>query len=67
MQCPRCRGLMIGERFCDLYEDIEKKCFEGWRCILCGEILDPMILMNRATSGSPLVHYAGCGPKHEID
>jgi len=56
MQCPRCRGLMIDERFCDLYEDIKKKCFEGWRCILCGEILDFKILMNRAISGSRLVH-----------
>ncbi|NKE70283.1 hypothetical protein [Candidatus Manganitrophus noduliformans] len=67
MQCPKCRGLMIDERFCDLYEDMGRKCFEGWRCILCGEILDFTILTNRATFGSSLVQYAGCSPKHEID
>lgn len=37
-RCERCRGLMVSER------DDE---FMGWRCILCGERTDPMILAQR--------------------
>lgn len=47
MQCPRCGGLMIVEQFCDLQDDTGRLCFYGSRCMICGEILDPLILTNR--------------------
>ena len=42
MKCHRCGGVMTYEKFYGNAED-----FFGWRCILCGEIVDPVILENR--------------------
>jgi len=42
MRCHRCSGIMIYEKF---YGDCEH--FFGWRCIVCGEIVDQVILENR--------------------
>ncbi|HKQ35629.1 MAG TPA: hypothetical protein VJT11_10030 [Nitrospiraceae bacterium] len=59
MRCARCEGLMVREKFEDLgalgpnnYE------YVGWRCINCGEIVDPVIaahrrLTSQATASSP--------------
>jgi hypothetical protein len=44
MKCHRCGSVMVFERF---YGPDEH--FSGWRCILCGEILDQVILENRQT------------------
>jgi hypothetical protein len=42
MKCNRCRGLMSYEKFYGRTED-----YFGWRCIICGEIVDEVILENR--------------------
>ncbi|HOG16084.1 MAG: hypothetical protein A4E73_01359 [Syntrophaceae bacterium PtaU1.Bin231] len=42
LKCPRCNKNMTRETF---YTDFEK--FSGWRCIMCGEVMDPVILGNR--------------------
>ena len=42
MKCHRCGSKMVYEKFYGYYEN-----FSGWRCILCGEILDQVILENR--------------------
>jgi hypothetical protein len=42
MRCNRCGGIMIYEKF---YGDCEH--FFGWRCVVCGEIIDQVILENR--------------------
>ncbi|HET6464168.1 MAG TPA: hypothetical protein VFH55_00985 [Nitrospiria bacterium] len=51
MRCPRCEGLMVVERFCDVLDDAGKIYFEGLHCLVCGEILDATILMNRMAAG----------------
>lgn len=43
MKCERCRGIMVSEEF---YSP-DGEMFSGWRCIFCGEIVDPVILRNR--------------------
>ncbi len=53
MLCTRCRGLMVRDRFIDKLDDTGKRWFWGWRCIACGEIVDPVILINRV---SPVVY-----------
>ena len=45
VKCPRCSKSMIHEIF---YTDFEM--FYGWKCIMCGEVLDPVILNNRRLS-----------------
>jgi hypothetical protein len=42
MKCHRCGSMMVYERFYGPHEH-----FVGWRCILCGEIIDQVILENR--------------------
>lgn len=42
MKCHRCNSFMVYEKFYG--EDGD---FFGWRCIVCGEIIDQVILTNR--------------------
>jgi hypothetical protein len=44
MKCHRCGSVMVCERF---YGPDEH--FLGWRCVLCGEIIDRVIFENRQT------------------
>ena len=63
MQCSRCGGLMVIERFDDLQSATWQLYFYGLRCLLCGEIIDPIILLNRAAIGSSFVHCGGIESK----
>ena len=46
MQCPRCQGTMIVDHFVDMATSGEIW-MPGWRCLLCGEIIDPLIEHHR--------------------
>lgn len=48
MKCPRCRGLMVHYWFIDLFDETGQEHRDGWRCVNCGELLDPVILQNEA-------------------
>ncbi len=48
MNCHRCQGMMVQEKFYNSAEPHEN--FWGWRCITCGEIVDPTIWQNRQWS-----------------
>lgn len=47
MKCPRCRGIMYAEKYYDYVRS-----FDAWKCVCCGEIIDPMILTNRMRKSS---------------
>lgn len=48
MKCPRCGGLMSHERMMGEEGSMAPgSYFEGWRCVHCGEVIDPLILFNR--------------------
>jgi len=47
MECPKCKGLMAFEEFFDWQDDTGKNSFSGWRCMVCGKILDPLIDAHR--------------------
>ena len=49
MRCYRCEGWMVPDQFMDLQDDTGRLHCEGWRCVNCGEILDPMVLCRRAS------------------
>jgi hypothetical protein len=49
MHCLRCGGRMIFEKFYDV-----NNVFFGWHCVICGEILDPVILLHRLTQDADL-------------
>ncbi len=42
VHCTRCGGVMVYEKFYGISES-----FFGWRCVLCGEIVDQVIVENR--------------------
>jgi len=45
MGCPKCKGLMMLERFSDFF-----LIFYAWKCINCGAIIDRTISNNRRKS-----------------
>lgn len=45
MECPKCNGLMMMERFSDFF-----LIFYAWKCINCGSIVDRTITANRRKS-----------------
>ncbi|GKS58729.1 hypothetical protein YTPLAS18_22560 [Nitrospira sp.] len=45
MECPKCKGLMMLERFSDFF-----LIFYAWKCINCGAIIDRTISANRKKS-----------------
>jgi hypothetical protein len=47
MNCPRCRGLLVLDTFYDLRDDTGHLSFNGWRCVCCGNVLDPLIVRNQ--------------------
>jgi hypothetical protein len=51
--CPRCHNWMVEETFVDRETSPSVSSFTGWRCLICGEILDPIILQNRTLRPEP--------------
>ena len=45
MDCPKCNGLMMLERFSDFF-----LIFYAWKCVNCGAIVDKTIANNRRKS-----------------
>ncbi len=54
MNCPRCHGLMVSVMLEDAKGTIAKDPVIAFRCVLCGEILDPTIAENRRLPRKPL-------------
>jgi len=47
MTCTRCQGCMAKDHFLDLMESAESMWLAGWRCLNCGNVLDPVMERNR--------------------
>lgn len=45
MNCPKCKGRMSAEKYYDFVRS-----FDAWKCHCCGELVDSVIMMNRARS-----------------
>lgn len=61
MHCPRCAGTMVVDHFVDLATSGEIW-MPGWRCLMCGEVIDPLILQNRQEP--PVVPGRPCEQSH---
>lgn len=55
MNCPRCEGLMVRDDFLGLQDEMGQYTFAAWRCLICGEVLDPVILKHRSATSKPAV------------
>jgi len=54
MTCRRCHGCMARDHFLDLQESGGEWWLEGWRCINCGHVLDPVVERNRRLHAASL-------------
>ncbi len=52
MNCLRCKGLMILDRFNDERDDTHQFEFTAWHCLNCGDVLDPVIAGYRWNTGN---------------
>ncbi len=46
---------MVEERFEDLRGDPHHVSFLGWRCVCCGDVVDPVILRHRTVGLPPVL------------
>jgi hypothetical protein len=53
MECTRCDGLMVADNLIDIQESSVPMWMKGWRCVSCGNIVDPLILRHR------IIQHAG--------
>ncbi|MGE3152440.1 MAG: hypothetical protein AB7G48_09595 [Nitrospiraceae bacterium] len=49
MRCQRCGGHMVQEWFSEFYDRRRGDHIQGWRCINCGHLFDPVILYRQRT------------------
>jgi hypothetical protein len=52
MRCQRCQGCMISDHFMDLMNVTGEMDFNGWRCLNCGNITDPVIVRHHQSIAS---------------
>jgi hypothetical protein len=45
--CGRCGGLLVNAFSLDLSNSAGELEIETWRCVQCGDVVDPVILRNR--------------------
>lgn len=58
MNCPRCNGYMMQDDFLDIQDETGQCRFVAWRCLICGEVLDPVILKHRSSPPEPMADRA---------
>jgi len=58
MTCPRCQGLMVSIPLEDRECSAPGELILGWRCLLCGELVDETIVANRKSVREPERHRA---------
>lgn len=52
MACRRCRGLTVVDHFIDMQDDRGHLWLCAWRCVNCGDVVEPGILHNRQVKRS---------------
>jgi hypothetical protein len=55
---------MARDHFIDLLESAESLWMAGWRCLNCGNVLDPVMERNRLGQGSATVVSTALAPGH---
>ena len=63
MTCDRCNGLMVSERIYDFQGMSVDLCVDGYRCLICGNLVDSVILENRSRSTDAVGSLAWTSPR----
>lgn len=48
------------EEFMNIQDDFAWR-YDGWHCVYCGEVIDPLILVNRTRIEEPQISAAMAG------
>ena len=56
MDCPKCYGMMVQDLLYDALESRNGLQSKAWRCVICGNVIDPVVLKNRSKQGAEPVH-----------
>ena len=59
MQCARCHGCMVADQLIDMLESNIPMWMKGWRCVSCGNIVDPLILRHRMVQQAGALRLLG--------
>ena len=59
MQCARCDGFMVSDNLIDMKESSISMWMKGWRCVSCGNIVDPLILKHRMIQQAGVLRLFG--------
>jgi hypothetical protein len=59
MQCARCDGFMVSDNLIDMKESSIPMRMKGWRCVSCGNIVDPLILRHRMIQQAGILRLLG--------
>jgi hypothetical protein len=65
MTCERCKGLMVSEQICDLQGMSSNQRANGYRCLLCGDLVDAVILGNRRRSTASVECITFTSPRRQ--
>lgn len=65
MHCTRCEGLMVVDDLIDMQESSIPMWMRGWRCVACGNIVDPLIQRHRMVQRSGVGRLAVAAKKEE--
>ncbi len=66
MFCPRCHGLMAKETCIDLKDEMGIIMIPVWHCLICGELVDHLILQHRHHIPVPMKDHARMTPKTAV-
>ena len=59
MRCTRCDGLMVADNLIDIQESSIPMWMKGWRCVSCGNIVDPLIQQHRMIQEAGVLRLLG--------
>lgn len=67
MKCSRCHGLMVKEHFLDFEGTYGNMWANGYRCMNCGNVHDPVIEQHRRAKAQPVLVLANGKADHKED
>ena len=62
MRCTKCDGFMVVDDLIDMRESYQPMWMRAWRCVACGNIVDPLILRNRLIQEAGALHLLKPAP-----
>ncbi len=61
MYCMRCEGMMVQDELIDLQESSHPMRIQAWRCVSCGNLVDPLIMRHRMVQQTGALRFLAPG------